>query len=88
MKSTVMTETAVREKLYDFIRVADEKKLRAIYTMLEAEITEELDWWNNKAFVKELDNRYSSWQTGKSKEFTLSEIAASIEQMKSKRTTK
>jgi hypothetical protein len=83
-----MTTTAVREKLYDYIRVADDKKLKAIYMMLEDEITEELEWWKDKAFVKELDNRYRAWSSGKEKGYTLAEVDASIEQLKKKRATK
>ncbi|MGC4037399.1 MAG: hypothetical protein QM764_15670 [Chitinophagaceae bacterium] len=85
---TTMTTAAVREKLYDYIRVADEKKLKAIYTMLEEEITEELQWWKDNAFIKELDKRYDSWSNGKEKGYTLSEIDASIEQMKKRRSEK
>ncbi len=60
-----MTTAAVREKLYDYIRVADEKKLKAIYMMLEDEITEEVEWWKDNVFVKELDKRYTAWASGK-----------------------
>jgi hypothetical protein len=83
-----MTTTAVREKLYDYIRVADEKKVKAIYMMLEDEITEELEWWKDKAFVKELDSRYKAWASGKEKGYTRSEVDASIEQLKKKRAAK
>ena len=30
-----MSNTAIRNKLYDYIRVADDKKLNAIYNLLE-----------------------------------------------------
>jgi len=35
-----MSTAAIRERLYDYIRVADDKKVRAIYTMLEDTIVE------------------------------------------------
>ena len=34
-----MGTTDIREKLYDYIRIADDKKIKAIYWMLEGEIT-------------------------------------------------
>ena len=48
-----MTTTAIREKLQDYIKVADDKKIKAIYTILEDEITTETEWWNDNVFVKE-----------------------------------
>ncbi|MBD0287032.1 MAG: hypothetical protein ICV53_12980 [Flavisolibacter sp.] len=83
-----MTIETVRERLYDYIRVADDKKIRAIYMILEDEITEELEWWKDNAFIKELDSRYSDWTSGKEKSYTRKEIDASIEQLKKRRAGK
>jgi len=83
-----MTTASVREKLYDYIRVADDKKLMAIYTMLESEITDEVKWWKDNVFIKELDNRYTSWNDGKEKGYSLEEVDASIEQVRKRRSTK
>jgi hypothetical protein len=83
-----MTTAAVREKLYDYIRVADEKKLKAIYTMLEGEIASETEWWKDNVFTKELDKRYKAWENGKEKGYTLAEVDATIDQLKKKRSQK
>lgn len=83
-----MTMAAVREKLYDYIRVADDKKVKAIYMMLEDEINEEVQWWKDNGFLNELDNRYKSWESGKEKGYTLAEINTSIEKLKKKRSAK
>ncbi len=45
-----MSNTAIRHKLYDYIRVADDKKLYAIYNLLENEIEQTNDWWKNKQY--------------------------------------
>jgi len=45
-----MTTAAIRHKLYDYIRVAEDKKVKAIYTMLAGEIEEDYDYWNDKKF--------------------------------------
>ncbi len=80
-----MTTSAVREKLYDYIRIADDKKIKAIYMMLEDEIAEEIEWWKDKAFIKELDRRYNAWAGGKEKGYSLSDIDATIAQRKKRR---
>jgi hypothetical protein len=83
-----MTATTIGQKLYDYIRIAEDKKIKAIYTMLEDEITEDLEWWKDNVFTYELDKRYAAWQTGKEKGYTLKEVDASIEQLKKRRAAK
>ncbi len=83
-----MTIAAIRHKLYDYIRIADSKKIKAIYTILEDEINEETEWWNDKAFIEELDKHYNAWESGKEKAYTLAEIDTSIELIKKKRKKK
>jgi len=83
-----MTTSSIKEKLYDFIRVADDKKVKAIYMMLEGEITEEKEWWKDKEFMEELDSRYNAWETGKEKGYTLEEVNVLFETIKKKRNKK
>ena len=80
-----MTTSAIREKLYDFIRVADDKKVKAIYMMLEDEIVEEAEWWKDKQFVKEIDQRYQDLESGKDKGFTIAEMETTIDALRKKR---
>ena len=83
-----MNTAAIREQLYDYIRVADDKKVKAIFMMLEDDITEEKKWWKDKIFTEELGKRYTAWESGKEKAYNLSEIDASIERLKKKRDQK
>ncbi len=83
-----MTTSAIREKLYDFIRVADEKKVKAIYMMLEDDISETAEWWESNAFVNQLNKEYAAWQSDKEKGYSLSEIDDAIEKLKKKRQLK
>ena len=79
------TTTIIRHKLYDYIRVADDKKLHAIYDLLEDEIEETNEWWKDKRFVAELDRRYKAIESGKDKGFTIEQLEASIEKSRKKR---
>ena len=72
----------IRHKLYDYIRVADDKKLYAIYNLLENEIEDTSEWWKDKSFVAELDRRYEALESGKDKGFTTDQLEASIDKMR------
>jgi hypothetical protein len=74
-----MTTTAIREKLYDFIRDADDKKVEALYLILEDQIPAESDWSDDKEFVATLDEEYKKYEDGIDKGITLEELEASLE---------
>jgi len=80
-----MNAAAIRDRLYDYIRVADDKKIKAIYMMLEDEITEETEWWNNAAFVAELEKEYVAWESGKDKGYSFVDIKTEIANRKAKK---
>ena len=76
---------SIRHKLYDYIRVADDKKLYAIYNLLESEIEETNEWWKDKHFVEELDRRSEALESGIDKGFTLEKLEVSIDKLRKKR---
>lgn len=39
-KSKTMNTSTIRQKLYEYIRVADDKKVKAIYTIIESDVIE------------------------------------------------
>ena len=80
-----MTTTAIREKLVNYLKIADEKKVKAIYTIVEDEIsTAENDW--DKDFLKELNRRRRQFKKGTAKAYTFEETKkAAIERVKAKR---
>ena len=80
-----MSKTAIRHKLYDYIRVADEKKLHAIYNLLENEIEQTNAWWKDKLFTKELDSRYQLLENGSDKGFTVEQLKQSVSKLRLKK---
>jgi hypothetical protein len=80
-----MSTAEIREKLSQYIRVADEKKINAIYTLLEGEIAENTAWWENNEFTNQLDERLQKYKSGASKGYTLQEVEASIEELRQNR---
>ena len=74
-----MKTTEIRQKLFDYIRVADEKKVRAIYTMVESEIQEDADLWTDE-FLDEMNKRASEFESGKVKGYSWEEVKARARQ--------
>ncbi len=79
-----MTTKDIREKLVKYLQVADDKKVKAIYIMVEDEInTSENDWDEN--FVEELDKRRKSFLNGNAKMYSWEETKqAAAERVKTK----
>jgi len=80
-----MTTSAIREKLVSYLQVADDKKVKAIYTMVEDEInTAENDW--DEEFAADLANRSRDFATGAAKTYTWEETKqAAINKVVSKK---
>ena len=68
-----MKTVEIREKLHHYIETAKDKKVKAIYAMVEDEIQETYDYWNDEKFLAELDRREEDFRLGKSKSYTLKE---------------
>ncbi len=81
-----MNAGVIRGRLYDYIRVADDKKIKAIYMMLEDDIAEETEWWNIPSLVSELEKGYEAWDSGKDKGYSLADIKVEIVSRKAKYT--
>jgi len=79
------TVSSLRDKLYDYIRVAGDKKLFAIYSLLENEIEESNKWWKDKKFTTELDRRYQALETGIDKGYTVEQLESSIKKLRNKK---
>ena len=58
-----MKATVIRQRLHQFIEKVEEKKVKAIYTLFEDEITQD-EWEYTDKFKKELDRRYDYYKNG------------------------
>ena len=83
-----MKTEELKQKLHRFIEIADDKKLKAIYTMLKEEIEERGDLWNDEAFVATLKEREERYLNGTAKTYSVEESArranAAVQKVKSK----
>lgn len=58
-----MTAVAIRKKLLSYLEVAEEKKVKAVYALLEDDI-EQADWAYNVGLKKQLDDGYTYYKKG------------------------
>ena len=80
-----MNNTAIRNKLYDYIRIADDKKLNAIYNLLENDIEQTSKWWKDKLFTEELDSRYKELEDGSDKGVSVQQLEQSVSKLRLKK---
>lgn len=79
-----MTATNIRQRLFEYIRFADEKKVKAIYTIVEKEINEKHDLWTEE-FAKEMDKRASDVESGKVRGIAWKEVKANAKTILAKK---
>jgi len=69
-----MRTTQIKQQLHDYIDSAEDKKLKAIYTLVEDDLTDEFALIAEQK--KELDRRYDNYQNGIGKTYTWEEAVA------------
>ncbi|HEY4326016.1 MAG TPA: addiction module protein [Mucilaginibacter sp.] len=69
-----MSTETIREKLHNFIDTADDKKVEAIYTLVEDDIEEVYDHWEDEEFVAEIKSRIDDFESGKDKGLSWEEV--------------
>lgn len=62
-----MNTTNIRKKLSEYIKIADDKQVKALFTIVEKEINEMEQWWNEKNLIDELNIRSADLKSGKDK---------------------
>ncbi len=75
-----MTTSAIRQQLHNYLEVAEDKKIKAIYTMMAEEIKERSVDYTNE-FKAELDLRYADYKSGNAKMITAAESKKRIKKI-------
>ncbi len=72
-----MDTSNIRQQLHSYLAIADDKKVKALYTMMEGDIKESVIEYSDE-LKAELDNLYASYKSGKAKMVTAAESKRSI----------
>jgi hypothetical protein len=75
-----MSTVSIRQKLHSYLEVANDKKVKAIYAIMENEI-EETGIEYTAAVKKELEIRIADYKNGKAKIFTAGESKKRVEKI-------
>ncbi len=78
-----MDAITIREKLHDYIRIADARKVKAIYTMIESDLANN-EWWDDEKLIKKFDKEYADYKSGKEGGYSFSELKKNIDSLRSK----
>ena len=76
-----MSTTTIRNKLFDIIREANDKKHYTIYNLLETEIEQPDAWWEDTLITSELERRYQNLESGADRGFTIEQMEKSISKL-------
>ena len=71
-----MDNNELKQKLHHYIENAEEKKIQAIFTMVEDEIKATYNHWDHEEFVNELHEREQAYLTGSFNTYSVSESAS------------
>ncbi len=75
-----MKAEQIKEKLHHYIETVNEKKLKAIYTIVEEDIEETVALWKDQGFVAELERREQAYLKGNVKTYSTQESVERAEE--------
>ena len=75
-----MDTATIRQQLHNYLEIADDKKVKAIYTIIEKDIQEN-DFEYPEGLKNELDKRYKEYKNGTAEMVTASESKKRIEKI-------
>lgn len=80
------TVSTLREKLHKYIDHVEDKKIKAFYTIIQADIEEEIIYTDE--FKAELNKRYEGYKSGKTQMLTPAESKTRIQKLLKSRAKK
>ena len=73
-----MDTLTIRQKVHEYIRIADDEKVEAIYTLIKDDVAEPYEWWNDEEMVAELEQISADMESGKDPGVPWEEVKAEL----------
>ncbi len=77
-----MTASVIRERLHSYLDVADDRKVKALYTLIENDIEANFneigDHWADEEFVAEMNQRAADMDSGRDEGRSWEEVHNSV----------
>lgn len=77
-----MTASVIRERLHSYLDVADDKKVKALYTLIENDIEANFngigEHWADEEFVAEMNQRAADMDSGNDEGRSWEEVHSSV----------
>lgn len=75
-----MDTAAIRQQLHNYLEVADDKKIKALYTIIKKDI-QQIEFEYPDELKDELDKHYAEYKNGTAEMVTASESKSRIEEI-------
>jgi len=76
-----MTSIGIRAQLHNYLDVADDKKVKAIYALVEEDVRKKgADHWSDPEFVAEMNHRVAELESGVDKGRSWEEVQNKVRQ--------
>ena len=76
----IMNTVIIRQKLHNYLEVVDDKKVKALYAIMENDIEQSIMQFTEE-MKNELDNRYADYKSGKAKTVTALESRIRVQEI-------
>ena len=57
----------MRQQLQEYIKIADEKKVRALYTIIAPQESVTTEWWQDEQLISAMKKQDAAMESGKDK---------------------
>ena len=69
---------AIRQELYEYIRVANDNKVIALYDIVAKDANVNISWWEDEKLIKELERTDAALDSGEEVGISWEEVKKSI----------